>query len=735
MQYIDQQQQDQLEARRMMMLEALGQAIAIKRREAVAGRTTSGIEDEWLGDEEFYQGYDDANRHEFAHLQRKPLATGGSSDPRPRTAGSTVFPNITQPYVDAAAARVGDMLLPTDDSNFAIDPTPIPDIADTLMQVDQQAATQMQQIIEKAKAKAKASAEKAQEQIEDWLVECQYHAELRKAIHDSARLGSGVMKGPEPVNRRSQQWRQGQDGTATLIIEERVAPASVRVDPWNFYPDPACGESIHHGAYVFERDYLTEKRLADLRGLPGYIDSQIDRVIDEGPNKPSEADPRMNADRTYQDQYEIWYYHGIVTRDELMAAGCECDEHQEAVPAILTLVNDRVIKAALSALDDEEFPYDVIPWKLRPGMPWGMGVSRQMRVAQRIVTGATRNMMDNAGLAAGPQIVLRRGIEPENNIWEVRPLKIWIEGDASDGQAGAPVASVVIPMLQVELNNIIQLGMKLAEDTTGLPMLMQGHQGKAPDTVGGMQILNNNANSVLRRVARLFDSCITEPHIRRYYAWLLKYGEDDSAKGDFQIVARGSTALVERDIQSQEMVQLIQLSLNPAFGIDPKRTVGEYLKSRRFDPAAFQYSDEEQQKMAQQQPVPAPQVQAAQIRAQVDLQKAKMDTDRDAVYVQAEMERTKAEHDARIQELQIKRELALLDYANKHQMSLEKVKADLTMESLRLQTQKQLSAASLALDADKTVAQHRMDLHKQRQVATAPTEPAGRAKPGRSFQS
>ena len=41
----------------------------------------------------------------------------------------------------------------------------------------------------------------------------------------------------------------------------------------------------------------------------------------------------------------------------------------------------------------------------------------------------------------------------------------------------------------------------MAEDITGLPLIMQG-SGSAPDTVGGMQMVNNNASTVLRRIAR-----------------------------------------------------------------------------------------------------------------------------------------------------------------------------------------------------------------------------------------
>ena len=122
--------------------------------------------------------------------------------------------------------------------------------------------------------------------------------------------------------------------------------------------------------------------------------------------------------------------------------------------------------------------------------------------------------MNNAGIAGGPQIVFRKnGLRPLDGKWEVRPLKFW---EAEDDQADVSKAFtfVTAPMLIEELQSIIQMGQKFFEDVTGLPMLLQGQQGTAPDTVGGMTMLNNNATSVLRRIARLFDS-FTEAHIGR----------------------------------------------------------------------------------------------------------------------------------------------------------------------------------------------------------------------------
>jgi len=773
---------------RLAVLDALGTSLSIKCREWVAARASSGIEKEWEGDEEHYQGYDDANRSEFVNTTTKSNFSGEKKEAETVT-GSTVFPNITQQYVDAAAARVGDMLLPTDDRNFALEATPIPDMgldqfpdesdpvpaqqppqgmppmgaqppADPMAGMAGQppagmpppqgqpgpmlqmpdgavvAVAEAKAKFAKMKAEAERKADKAQDRIDDWLTESQYHAEMRLAIDDAAKLGSGVIKGPVPVKRKSKKWTKGEDGVSRLEISEEIKPGSFRVDPWNLFPDAACGASIHNGSGIFERDYLSEKKLKELIGLPGYIKSQIEKCIEEGTKNDGNSDRQKLGNTSVKGQYEIWYYHGDIKTEELKAAGIEFDDEdtKKTYPAMLTMVNDRVIRASLNPLDSGEFPYDVIPWKRRPGMPWGMGVARQMRTPQRIVVAATRNLMDNAGLASGPQLVLRRGVEPENGIWEICPLKVWREGDdAPAGQAGAPFLSVVIPMLQAELMAIIQWGQKMAEDVTGLPMLLQGQQGGAPNTVGGMTILNNNANAVLRRIARLFDSCITEPHIRRYYAWLMEYGDDDDEKGDFQIVARGSTALVERDIQSQEMVNILQLCLNPAFKKNPAKAMDEYLKSRRFDPAAFDYSEEELAQMAQQQPPEDPRIGAAKIMAGQRDAEAKMraQSEQGRVASAQTMQDKLLEFDKWEKEIDVK--LAIDGTTSEEKRDLDKLKTEVATLAMKLKVQQELTRESEDLRRRVALAGHTVDLHKNRQVMTPPTEPIGRAQPGSAF--
>lgn len=718
-------------------LDKLGLSLARLRSEAIAGRANSGIEAEWLEDEEHYEGIDDANRGELNAWRGKPLGQASLDDAETNT-GSTVFFNITRPYCDAASARISDMLLPTDDKGWAIKPTPIPDlvaIAEGAIPREIKAAIAQdpsvlanpergQQIEEEIVADTKKSideareiAERAEQRIEDWHTECMYNSEMRQVIEDASKVGTGVLKGPIPERRTVVAYVDG-----AIIQKSEIKPVSRRVDVWNTFPDPGCGSDVHKGGYFWERDEITARELNSLQG-GDYIDDQIKKVLEEGPHEASKefTDDRSDilglTKRSTKNLFEIWYYHGVVEDEDLHAAGCECPEG-EKLDVQLTMINNRVIKAVPNALDTGEFPYDFMVWQRRSQSPYGIGVSRQIRTPQRVVNGAARNLMDNAGLAGGPMWVFDQGlIEPIDGVDEIAPRKGWMASEDSDmDDVSKAFTYITMPMLQEDLQAIIQLGLKMAEDVTGLPMLLQGQQGTAPETLGGTQIVNNNASTVLRRIARLWDDLMTKPHVRRYYRYLLQYG-DDSEKGDFVINARGSSALVERDVQNQSIAQLGQLVLNPVFGIDPKKWMEEYLKSQRLDHKGFEYDDEEWQqiveRMAQSTQSKDSSVEVAQLRAQVE--QGKIESNERVKAAEMEFKAAESEKEKEFQLLltSVENEITQMKIGEDSRQNLERIKAMIGQTAMKLRTQVELSGT---------------------QAITPAVEPRGRAPDGEAFQ-
>jgi hypothetical protein len=284
---------------------------------------------------------------------------------------------------------------------------------------------------------------------------------------------------------------------------------------------------------------------------------------------------------------------------------------------------------------------------------------------------------------------------------------------------------VSIETRQEELMNILQFWLKEAEDVTGMPLLLQGQQGKAPDTVGGMEMLNNNGSSVLRRLARTFDDRVTEPHIGRYYEWLLLYGPDE-AKGDFTVDARGSSALVERDSQAQQLVQLLGLSVNPAYGIDPELTMTEVLQSWKLDPKSVQLSDEKKAQMANQKPPQDPRIQVAQINAKVKEDEIVAEAQIEKMKLDGAAKESQQDRDLKHWIAMVEAQLADASLTAEQQQSLNNIKATLSGIALRLNTQTDLAMAG-----------HTVDLHKHHSPAPVmqpPVQVPGRAPNGKAFE-
>ena len=688
------------QAKRELQKAALHALLVRRRTEAVNARQSSGIEQQWRDDEDQYEGYDELNRpRQLTAMGQSGQATAGK-----KTGRSKVFLNVTAPKTDAAEARVTEMLLPTDDKPWSMEPTPVPDLVKAIDGNDQTPVTLVDgaqvPAADAARAvmtKAQAACDEHEKWVEDNFIEGQVYTELRRVIRDAARAGTGIIKGPIPVGREDRRW-QIADGMASLSIQQRIAPTSKRVDYWDFYPDPACGEDIHAGSYVLERDYLTARKLRDLAKDPSYDREALSQCLAEGPKRRARSD--RNDDRDYPGQsqvsdgdvYEVWYHYGDMPVDELRALGLpELDKQLESsdaelthVAAIATLVNDRIVKATLNPLDTGEFPYDAFRWELVTGQFWGRGVPRKMATSQAMLNAAARAMLENAGLSAGPQLILRKGmVEPADGKYEFTGRKLWFfTGDDTVKDVREVMQVLAVPSAQQELANIIQFALQMADETTGLPALIQGEQNPGvPETLGGQTQRLNQANSGLRRRAKQFDDDLIVPHLGRWYAYGMQHGPE-AIKGDLQVKAKGSSTLFQRDQSNLFLMQSAPMLQNPMFRINPEKWFAEVCKSNHFDPAAIQFTEEEwkseQEKQAQQPPQPDPRVQAAELRNQaVQAQiQAKQAGDEQRLAFEAQDAAAQREHERLIKELE--REIQVMEFAGRREISLEQIKAMLS---------------------------------------------------------
>ena len=812
------------------VLAAIGVSIGKLRNEAKEARVSSGIEDRWRDAEEAYAGIDDANRSDVngGHQWTKSMSKDGpitSDDVLDTNNRSTLYVRLTQRYVDAGTAKLGEILLAPGAKSFSFTATPVPalmeakddkrpvrldhlpdaplamrapnpgETAPALLngtaltpppaigaplgspvgappvpapagavspagaaglpapgpQVPPMVPATVSDFAKEKAQKADDAAKKAEKRIYDWHVECGRTSQVRKVIFDAGRLGVGVLKGPFPKSSRQIATRKSADGVE-LGIRKVIQPASKWVNAWNFFPDPTCGEDIQDGDHCFEREWMGERAVRKLKELPGYIKGQIDKVILEGPQKVNARDDAggPESDTTTQikkGKYETWYFHGTLKRDEM---GCICEAAgefdkfsknvppgQEQVHAIVTMINDSVVKATFNPLDSGEFPYHAMPWQRRTGSWAGVGIAEQIATPQKMLTAAVRSMLDNAGISAGGQIVIDTGyVTPADGEMGMSPHKIWyMNGDGEKLNVNEAFGLFKIDNVTAELMQIVELAMRLGEESTSIPLITQGQSGPStPDTYGAAALQNNNANQLLRSIGYTFDDHVTEPETRQYYEWLILDPDvPNDEKGDWTIDAHGSNALVEQALQNQFTLQLLPLSLNPAYKLNPAKVMAAAIEANKFSPIKFQYTEEEQAKIDATPPPGAPAVEVAKITAAT---KEKEIAAR-AADTQADNERADREvmtnATVELHTLQLKKELAMLEYASKNQQTLAQVQTELANTKMKIDAQERISARDKAIDGQNPPRRARNGATPP--VATPAIEPPGRAPDGRAFQA
>jgi hypothetical protein len=730
------ERREQIEER----LQSLGNTISQKRGEAVRARLASGVESRWRDDMDHYNGIDPLLKQ---NQNLTDVALNNTVGARRRTQAavqrSKVFVNITRPRTNTAEARLADMLLPSDDRNWGIAPVKVPELA---KHIDNQSPIQGPPIedpmtgqprqptiadsVHAEFEKASKTANLMADEIEAQHTECDYNGELRKTIHDAAVLGTGVLKGPIVVNRQNRSWRSldGGDGMHVQVMEisSDLRPASIRVDPWNFFPDPSCGNDVHSGGYVFEREYMTKRQLRELAKNPTYMASQIRKVLEEGPKSihlydQHETDKRDKSGISIMtdNRYEVWTYCGEVDRDDLEAAGVEFPEEGmdvlDSVSGYVIVVNNTVIKANLNPLETGEFPYDVFVWEKNDAHWTGYGEPFLLKTSQRVLNAAWRQVMDNAGLSAGPQIVCKReAIEPADSSWEITGRKLWWASDEVEDVRFAFTLFEVSSHLK-EFQEIIELTLRFIDEESMIPKIAPGEQDQGQEeTLGGMIIRANAQNVILRRLVKQFDDMITRPHIRRYYDWNMMYNPRDEIKGNFEISARGSSALLVKDQQNEALVRMLGLGGNPVYGymLKTSELLRKTLQGQRIDPDEVVKDQQEIDKIEAQMQQNRQQGMTgspdAQVRAQAAVQVAKLRSDADLQAVsiekqqvndelQARKEQHQADRDYRIQELLIQRDIEAMKLSAQTKMSLDQIKAKLADTVIKERTKKEIFSA------------------------------------------
>lgn len=656
------------------------------------------IEERWLEDLRQYNGqYDEATLS-------KIRAAGGSE----------AVLNFTRVKCNAVESRLGEQLVPTDDRNFTAEPTPVPEFS--LAAKDRSAAVGIdgQPLIKSdgtpmtkaeaamiIQAQAKEAAGLMVEQMDDQLAECSYNAVQRNVLRNMVVYGTGILKGPVLRNRVQRKYQRAPtvDEASGLPVQrwtvqvyEDLAPGAESVSPWDFFPDMRATR-MEEAEFVFHRLRYNSAQLRDLAKLPNVLVDQVNDLLNSEPvgtlsGLIDQAITPAGANSKARGRYEVLEYHGPIDKEDLLAAGVDVDpsDRLSVYEGVVLFCQGKVLKAVQSMLDDESSMFDAVPLERDDTSIFGFGVPRLMHHTAKVGNAAWRMVLDNARATVGPIMVFKQGkFRPhQSNDFRWAPFKQYEVTDpnaAINDVFGVFHANANFSTMFEMLNMVRAFN----DEETGLPQIAQGQQSPAiTKTAQGMAILMNSANTLLRRMVKEYDDCLTARFIRRLYAWNMQYGTNEAAKGDFTIVPLGSVSLMIREQQTQGLMQLAQLAMtHPEF---EKRTkwgdlYRTMVKAMNINADGHIKTDEELKAEAEEQAKNPPQV-----PPEVQLKMAEIEIDK----VKLELQKSQEEHARAV-------EAARLQYEDRALTA----KTEAELESIRARKEADMARANAALAAAK----------------------------------
>jgi hypothetical protein len=554
---------------------------------------------------------------------------------------SQAYPRITRVKCISVLSRVMNLMFPGNERNWELtaspsadmDPRDIQQAVVAASQRDQEAGVQVDLTPEYVQAAvqrlADERAKKLSVEIDDMLQELggdqtnDYIALNRRVVKSGIQYGIGVLRGPfvRTVTKTSFQ-QDPTTGAMVPQVQTLYKPQFEVTSCWDFYPDMSAKSMSEMDGY-FVRVVMGRAQLRKLADRPDFFGQSIRRYLKDYPQgnykaQSFEAELRALGSKAHvldikaEGKYEIIVWHGPVSGEYLRMAGVAVSDDQVAddLDAEIWMVGECVIKA------------DINPWK-KLGVdvrtlhtflfdeddtsPVGEGLPSVMRDSQLAVSAAARMLLDNASVTCGPNIEVNTALmRADQDLTSVEAYKIWYREDDDITAQFPAVRNVPIDGHMPELTKIIELFMAFADaetfvgPATGGDMEKKG-MGEPMRTAAGASMLRGDAALPFKDIIRNFDT-FTQSVISSLVAFQRKFNPDPALAGDYNVVARGASSLIAKEVRGMQ-VDNLALSLTPEerMHIDERKFVEARFATRDLQNLMVPEDEAKRRQMAAQQ--------------------------------------------------------------------------------------------------------------------------------------
>jgi hypothetical protein len=417
----------------------------------------------------------------------------------------------------------------------------------------------------------KIIAQNLEDLIKDQLEEGDAERVLNTALLEMVIFGTGVVKGPFTIEETIHKWDKDPDtGAITYNPEKKLSPKTEWASVWNLYPDPNA-RNIHEASYVIERHLMSEFMVKRLKKMSHFDKNAIERLIQKGPRHERKFWENIIRDQTLATiddrRYEVFEYWGYLDKEMIrgldLADETTFNKLPDEVQVNVWIAEGEILRVTLNPFTPQRIPYYIIPYEEHPYQIWGIGLSENVKDAQDLMNGHWRMAIDNLRFAGNCIFEVNEGQLVPGQDMTLYPGKIFRKQGGAPGQS---VYGITIPNTSQSHVQLYDKARQIADDVAGQPSYSYGQSGiqGTSRTAAGMSMLMSAANLNIKTVIKNIDFFLIEPLARAFFYWNMQFNEDrPEIRGDIKIVAKGTQSLMQKEVQSQRLLSLLQVASNP----------------------------------------------------------------------------------------------------------------------------------------------------------------------------
>lgn len=521
---------------------------------------------------------------------------------RAEALGVNINVNLTTLKSDIANAFLNDALTSSANADlpWIIQPTPRPDISmpakEKILMAVREGITMGQfagnapllvdtisqmklAAFEAEKEDAKKAADAMMSLLADQCFEGGFYRALNDFIQAFCIYPFAVFAGPFITRAPRLAW-----GKNKPRIQTEVFPTFRAISPFDFAYSPDSPDT-QRGTCVFTRTLWTRRELLDAMSLPGYIKNNILEVLKDADSNvnfplqwlsrnPDSAGQSLSLWASNARPVEVLTHYGLFSGRELQRYNFTGLDDTEYYNAQIAMINGRVIQIKVfsdPALQTRPV-YTASFYKTGGDRIAGDGIAQRLRDVERAYIACLQYLMRNANFASAPICEadyqrLRENLG-EGELGSVIAGSMYlVESSAATREPALRFTS--IPSNIPSYVQLMEYFMQLADKVTNIPAAMHGEAvgSGAMRTFRGMSLLQGNATKALSAATDNIADGVFKPLGSALYNINMLYSPDPDVKGDAQIVTKGAEGLLQKEMEKQSAMEILQIVGSAAAGL------------------------------------------------------------------------------------------------------------------------------------------------------------------------